>query len=73
MFFVDKGALEREIDKPGYNVAVPDRNLPQQQGHTRGRLQEFDCFANALVRLVNLVEENEARNVLVFQLAQDQL
>ena len=73
VFFVDKGALEREIDKPGDDVAVPDRNLPQQQRHARGRLQELDRFANALVGLVDLVEENEARNVLVFQLAQDQL
>ena len=31
MLFVDIGALEREIDEAGNDVAVPDRNLAEQQ------------------------------------------
>ena len=73
VFLVDIGALEREIDEAGDNIAVPDRNLPQQQWHARRRLQQLDCLAHALVGLVDLVEKQEVRNVLVFQLAQDQL
>ena len=73
VLLVDMGALEREIDEAGDDVAVPDRNLPQQQRHARGRLQQLERLAHALVGLVDLVEEQKARNVLVFQFAQDQL
>ncbi len=31
MFFVDIGSLEREIDEAGNDIAVPYRNLPQQE------------------------------------------
>ena len=54
-------------------IAVPDRNLAQQQRHARGRLQQLERLAHALVGLVDLVEEQEARDVQVFELAQDQL
>ena len=73
VLLVDIGALEREIDEAGNDVAVPDRNLPQQQRHARGRLQQLQRLAHALVGLVDLVEKQEMRNVLVFQFAQDQL
>ena len=73
MLLVNIGALEREIDEAGDDVAVPDRNLPQQQRHARGRLQQLERLAHALVGLVDLVEEQEARNVQLFELAQDQL
>ena len=73
VFLVDMRALEREIDEAGDQVAVPDRNLAQQQRHARSRLQQLERLAHALVGLVDLVEEQEVRNVLVFQLAQDQL
>ncbi len=73
VLLVDMRALEREIDKAGDEVAVPNRNLAQQQRHARGRLQQLERFAHALVRLVDLVEEQEVRNVVVFQFAQDQL
>ena len=73
MLLVDIGALEREIDEAGDDVAVPDRNLAQQQRHARRRLQHLERLAHALVGLVDLVEEQEARNFLVFELAQDQL
>ena len=73
IFLVDMGALEREIDEAGNDVAVPDRDLPQQQRHARGRLQQLERLAHALVGLVDLVEKQEARNIVVFQFAQDQL
>jgi hypothetical protein len=73
VLLVDIGALEREIDEAGDDLAVPDRNLAQQQRHARGRLQQLDRFAHAFVGLVDLVEKQEMRNVLVFQFAQDQL
>ena len=63
VLLVDKGALEREIDEAGDDVAVPDRNLPQHQRHARGRLQQLERLAHALVGLVDLVEEQKARNV----------
>ena len=31
VLLVDIGALEREVDEPGNDVAVPDRNLAEQQ------------------------------------------
>ncbi len=52
---------------------MPDRNLPQHQRHARGRLQQLQRFAHALVGLVDLVEEKNARDVEVFEFAQDQL
>ena len=52
---------------------MPDRNLPQHQRHARSRLQQRERFAQSLVRLVDLVEEQKARNVEFFQLAQDEL
>src|SRR6185312_16932111 len=73
VLLVDIGALEREIDKAGNEIAVPDRDLPQQQRNARGRLQQLEGLAHALVGLVDLVEEQEARDVLLFKLAQDQL
>jgi hypothetical protein len=31
VLLVDVGALEREVDEPGNDIAVPDRNLAEQQ------------------------------------------
>src|SRR5262245_8473216 len=73
MFLVDVGPLKREIDEPGDDVTVPDRNLPQQQRGARSRLQELDSLANALLGLIDLVEEQETWNVLLFQRTQDKL
>ena len=48
--------------------------LPQEQRHARRRLQQFNGLADPFLRLIDLVEEQkEARNVLIFQLAQDEL
>ena len=73
VLLVDMGALEREVDEAGDDGAVPDRNLAQQQRNARGRLQQLDGFADALVGLVDLVEKQEMRNVGVFEFAQNQL
>ena len=70
---IDKGALQGEINEAGDEIAVPDRNLPQYQRHTRSRLQRGQGFAYAFVSAIYLVEEQEARNAQVFKLAQDEL
>ena len=54
---IDKGALQREVDEAGDQIAVPDRDLPQHQRHARGRLQRGERLAHALVGLVDLVQE----------------
>jgi hypothetical protein len=70
---IDEGTLQRQIDEALDQFAVPDRNLPQHQRHARGRLQGGERFADALVGLVDLVEEQEARNAELLELAQDDL
>ena len=73
VLLVDKGPFEREIDEAGNDIALPDRDLAQQQRHPRRRLQNLQAFTDLLVGLVDLVEEQEARNFQIFQLAQDEL
>ena len=73
MLLVDMGALEREVDEADDDVVRPDRNLAQHQRHARGGLQERQRLAHALVGLVDLVEEQKARDLQVFEFAQDQL
>ena len=73
VLLVDMGALEREVDEAGDDLARPDRNLPQHQRNARRRLQDLQRLAHALVGLVDLVEEQEARDLQLFELAQDQL
>src|SRR5215471_5119963 len=73
MLLVNKGALEREVDETGDDIAIPNRDLAQQQRHPRGRLQKLQRLAYALVGLVDLVEEEKPRNVEGFELAQDEL
>ena len=70
---IDEGALQRQIDEAGDQVAVPDRNLPEHQRHARCRLQGRERLADALGGLVDLVEKQQARNAEVFQFAQDDL
>lgn len=60
LFAIDEGALKREIDEAGDEIAAPDRNLPQHQRHARRRLQRRKRFADTLRRLVDLVEKQEA-------------
>ena len=73
VLLVDKGALEREIDEAGDELAGESRDLPQQQLVARGRLQQREHVVDGGVGLVDLVEEQETRNLLVFQLAQYEL
>ena len=72
VLLVDEGALERQIDEAGDDLVLPDRNLAQHQRHPRCRLQELERLAHPLVGLVDLVEEEQARHLEVFQLAQHQ-
>ena len=73
VLLVDKGAFEREIDEAGDDLAREGRDLPQQQLVARGRLQHPEHVVDGRIGLVDLVEEQEARNVLGFELAQDEL
>jgi hypothetical protein len=73
VLLVDVRALEREIDKSDHDLVRPDRDLAQHQRHARGRLQQLQRLADTLVRLVDLVEEQKARNLEILELAQDQL
>ena len=70
---IDEGALQRQIDEAFDQFAVPDRNLPQHQRHARRRLQCRERLADALVGAVDLVQEQEAGNAEVLELAQDDL
>ena len=60
VLLVDERAFQREIDEAGDDVVRPDRNLAQHQRHARRRLQDLQGLANALVGLVDLVQEQEA-------------
>ncbi len=73
VFAVDKGALQREIDKAFDQFAVPDRNLPQHQRHPRRRLQGRERFADALAGAIDLVQKQKTRNAQILELAQDDL
>ena len=68
---IDEGALERQIDEAGGDAVLPDRNLAQQQRRARRRLQQGQGFADARRGRVDLVEEQDARHIEVFEFAQD--
>ena len=72
-FAVDERALEREIDKAGRNPVLPHRDLAQEKRRARGGLQEFERLAQASARLIDLVEEQDARQAELLELAQDHL
>ena len=73
MLLVDMDALQREIDEAGDDVVLPNRKLADDQRLPRGRLEDLQRLHHPGLGLVDLVEEQEARNVEVFELAQDQL
>ena len=73
VLLVDMDALEREIDEAGDDVVLPDRKLAHDQRFARRRLQDLQRLHHLGLGLVDLVEEQKARNVEVFQLPQDQL
>src|SRR5258708_5284613 len=70
VFAIDEGAFQRQIDEARDQPAVPDRNLPQPPRDPRRRLQCRERLADALAGLVDLVEEQEAGNAEIFELAQ---
>ncbi len=70
---IDEGPLEREIDKSSGDAILPDRNLAQQKRGARGRLKHLKRLAQAPVRLIDLVEEQDARQPKVFQFAKNDL
>ena len=73
MLLVDEGPLQREVDEAGDDVVRPDRDLAQHQRNPGSRLQDLQRFADAFVGLVDLVQEQEARDVQLLELAQHQL
>ena len=73
MFAIDEAPLKREVDEAGGDAVLPDGQLAHDQGRSRGRLQQGERIAQRRVGLIDLVEEQEARNALFLELAQDQL
>ena len=73
VLLVDKGAFQREIDEARDEVAGERRDLPHDQLGARRRLQQLEHVVDAGIGLVDLVDEQDARDFLVFQLAQDEL
>ena len=54
-------------------IARECRNLPQQQLAARGRLQHPEHVVNGGIRFVDLVQKQETRNLLLFELTQNKL
>ena len=73
MLAVDERTFQREIDEALDQLALPDRDLAQHQRHARGGLECRERLADALVGAVDLVEEQETRDLQLLQLAQDDL
>ncbi len=73
VFLVDEGALQREIDEAVDALAGEGRQLAQQQLAARGRLQQRQHVVDGRGGLVDLVEKEEVRNLLLFQFAQNDL
>jgi hypothetical protein len=70
---VDEGALQRQVDEAGGDAVLPDRDLPQHKRQAAGRLQHGDDVADRRVGLVDLVEEQEMRDLPLLELFHDQL
>ena len=73
MLAIDERALQREIDVTDRDAALPDRDLAQQQRRARRGLQHRQMLAHAPGERVDLVEEQEARNAGLLELAQHDL
>ena len=73
VLLVDEGALQREVHEARHDRALHDGQLTQDQW-LRGRgLQPFEHVARRRVGLVHLVDEQDARQVDLVQLLEDQL
>ena len=70
---VNKSALEREIDEASRDPVLPDGYLAKQKRCARGRLKQGERVAKPCGRGVDLVEEEDARQAHVLDLAQDHL
>ncbi|MHC2402946.1 hypothetical protein ACVMGC_007490 [Bradyrhizobium barranii subsp. barranii] len=70
---VDERTFQREIDEALDQLALPDRDLAQHQRYARGGLECCQRLADALVGAIDLVEEQETRDLQLLQLAQDDL
>ena len=69
---VDEGALEREIDEAG-TISFSQIGICRSTSGLREAGCRIVSTSRMLVGLVDLVEEQEARNLLVLELAQDEL
>jgi hypothetical protein len=73
VFAVDEGALESEIDEADGDAILPDRDLTQEQRRARGALQQLQRLADAARGRIDLVDEEKARDVRLFELTQHHL
>src|SRR6516225_3078892 len=73
VFFVNKSALQRQINKAGDDVARKSRDLPQYQFGAGRRLQQIEHIPHSGIGLIDLVDEQDTGDFRVFQFAQDQL
>ena len=73
VLLVDEGALQCEIDETSDDIAGEGRYLSQKQLAPRGGLQDSQHLVDGGISLVDLVEEQKARNLLLFELAQNEL
>src|SRR6516162_613846 len=73
VFLVNERTFQRQIDEPGDDLSGERRDLTQDQLGARGRLQQAEHVTHARIGLVDLVEEQQAGYLRVFQLAQDEL
>src|SRR5690606_22462171 len=67
------GPFKREIDETRDFVVLPDRNLTRDQRRVRNRLQRLEQIANAPACGIDLVDEERARNLKLFERLQERL
>ena len=72
-FAIEEGPLEREIDKARRNAVFPYRDLAQKERCARCGLKHLQSLAQPPGRLIDLVEEEDARHAELLELAQDHL
>jgi len=73
VFAVDVGAFQRQVDRADDDAVLAQRDLAQQErGRTR-RLQHLQRVADGNGRLVDLVQEQDARDAELVEPAHDQL
>ncbi|MGY3347542.1 hypothetical protein ACVWYK_006311 [Bradyrhizobium sp. USDA 4470] len=70
---INERTFQCEIDKAFDQLVFPDRDLAQHQRHARSGLEHRERLTDALVGAVDLVQEQETRNLQLLQLAQDDL